>query len=147
MADLAAAVSLTVIVVRMIWVFPATYLPRMLIPGLKERDPAPPSQIVVIIGWAGMRGVVSLAAALALPLTIEGGARSPARDLLQFLTFAVILVTLVGQGLTLPWLIRRLGVGDDGSEQHDEIHAREAATRRRWSGWKSWWRSGRATWS
>jgi CPA1 family monovalent cation:H+ antiporter len=121
LATLGAAVSLTVIVVRMIWVFPATYLPRWIVPGLKERDPAPPPQIVVILGWAGMRGVVSLAAALALPLTF------PARDLLQFLTFAVILVTLVGQGLTLPWLIRRLGVGDDGSEQHDEIHAREAA--------------------
>jgi len=121
LAILAVAVSLTVIVVRMIWVFPATYLPRWIIPGLKERDPSPPPQIVVIMGWAGMRGVVSLAAALALPLDF------PARDLLQFLTFAVILATLVGQGLTLPWLIRRLGVGDDGSEQHDEIHAREAA--------------------
>ena len=71
LAILAAAVSLTVIVVRMIWVFPATYLPRWLIPGLKERDPSPPPQIVVIIGWAGMRGVVSLAAALALPLTVR----------------------------------------------------------------------------
>jgi monovalent cation/hydrogen antiporter len=127
LAILAVAVSLAVIVMRMAWVFPATYLPRMLIPGLKARDPAPPWQIVVIIGWAGMRGVVSLAAALALPLTIESGDPFPARDLLQFLTFAVILATLVGQGLTLPWLIRRLGVGDDGSEQHDQIHAREAA--------------------
>ncbi len=124
LAILAVAVSLTVIVMRMVWVFPATYLPRMLIPGLKERDPAPPWQIVVIIGWAGMRGVVSLAAALSLPLTPDP---FPARDLILFLTFAVILVTLVGQGLTLPWLIRRLGVGDDGSAQHDEIHAREAA--------------------
>jgi monovalent cation/hydrogen antiporter len=127
LAILAVAVSLTVILMRMIWVFPATYLPRMLIPGLRERDPSPPPAIVVIIGWAGMRGVVSLAAALALPLTIESGDPFPARDLLQFLTFAVILATLVGQGLTLPWLIRRLGVGDDGSEQHDQIHAREAA--------------------
>jgi Na+/H+ antiporter len=121
LAILAVAVSLTVIVVRMVWVFPATYVPRWIIPGLKERDPAPPPEIALIIGWAGMRGVVSLAAALALPIEF------PARDLLQFLTFAVILATLVGQGLTLPWLIRRLGVGDDGSEQHDEIHAREAA--------------------
>jgi monovalent cation/hydrogen antiporter len=127
LAILAVGVSLTVIVMRMLWVFPATYLPRMLIPGLRERDPSPPPAIVVIIGWAGMRGVVSLAAALALPLTIESGDPFPARDLLQFLTFAVILATLVGQGLTLPWLIRRLGVGDDGSEQHDQIHAREAA--------------------
>lgn len=121
LAILAVAVSLTVIVMRLIWVFPATYVPRWIIPGLRARDPSPPPEIVVIIGWAGMRGVVSLAAALALPLGF------PARDLLQFLTFAVILATLVGQGLSLPWLIRRLGVGDDGSEQHDEIHAREAA--------------------
>jgi CPA1 family monovalent cation:H+ antiporter len=129
LAILAAAVSLTVIVVRLAWVFPATYLPRMIIPGLRERDPAPPPEIVLIIGWAGMRGVVSLAAALAIPLMVESPEPGPFpdRDLLQFLTFAVILVTLVGQGLTLPWLIRRLGVGDDGSEQHDEVHAREAA--------------------
>ncbi len=65
LAILGAAVSLTVIVVRMVWVFPATYLPRWIVPGLKERDPSPPPQIVVILGWAGMRGVVSLAAALA----------------------------------------------------------------------------------
>jgi len=83
--------------------------------------------VVLIIGWAGMRGVVSLAAALGLPLVVEGGAPFPGRDLLLFLTFSVILATLVGQGLTLPWLIRRLGIGDDGSTAHDEVHAREAA--------------------
>jgi CPA1 family monovalent cation:H+ antiporter len=69
-----------------------------------------------------MRGAVSLAAALALPFDF------PERDLLLFLTFVVILATLVGQGLTLPWLIRRTGVGDDGSAEHEELHAREAAT-------------------
>jgi CPA1 family monovalent cation:H+ antiporter len=71
--------------------------------------------------------VVSLAAALGLPLAVQGGAPFPERDLVIFLTFSVILATLVGQGLTLPWLIRRLGVGDDGSEAHEELHAREAA--------------------
>jgi CPA1 family monovalent cation:H+ antiporter len=115
-------VSATVIVVRMIWVFPATYLPRWLIPGLAQRDPSPDPRAVIVLGWAGMRGVVSLAAVLTLPI----GA-FPFRDLVVFLTFAVILATLVGEGLTLPWLIRRLGIGDDGSVQHEELHAREAS--------------------
>jgi len=128
LALLGGAVSLAVIGARLAWVFPATYLPRLLWPGLRQRDPNPPARIVFVIGWAGMRGVVSLAAALALPLTLEGGSEPfPFRDLLLFLTFAVILATLVGQGLTLPWLIRKLGIGDDGSTQHDEVHAREAA--------------------
>jgi Na+/H+ antiporter len=115
------AVCIMVIAVRMVWVFPATYLPRWLIPGLKARDPSPDPRIVTILGWSGMRGVVSLAAAFTLPSFF------PFRDLVLFLTFAVILATLVGQGLTLPFLIRRLGVGDDGSVQHEEIHAREAS--------------------
>jgi CPA1 family monovalent cation:H+ antiporter len=117
----ALAVCVTVIVVRMVWVFPATYLPRWLIPGLAARDPSPDPRIVTILGWSGMRGVVSLAAAFTLPTFF------PFRDLVLFLTFAVILATLVGQGLTLPFLIRRLGIGDDGSVQHEEIHAREAS--------------------
>ncbi|MDP9251159.1 MAG: Na+/H+ antiporter [Chloroflexota bacterium] len=125
--SLAAAVCVTVVAVRLAWVFPGTYLPRWLIPGLAKRDPSPSPRVVVIIGWAGMRGVVSLAAALALPLTAAGGQPFPGRDLIIFLTFAVILVTLVGQGLTMPLLIRRLGVGDDGSEAHEEVHAREEA--------------------
>jgi monovalent cation/hydrogen antiporter len=124
--SLAAAVCVTVVAVRLAWVFPGTYLPRWLIPGLAKRDPSPSPRVVVIIGWAGMRGVVSLAAALALPFT-AGGQPFPGRDLIIFLTFAVILVTLVGQGLTMPLLIRRLGVGDDGSEAHEEVHAREEA--------------------
>jgi Na+/H+ antiporter len=118
---LALAVCITVMVVRMIWVFPASYLPRWLIPGLAARDPSPDPRVVTVLGWAGMRGVVSLAGIL----TLEHG--FPSRDLLVFLTFAVILVTLLGQGLTLPPLIRRLGIGDDGSVQHEAIHAREAS--------------------
>jgi Na+/H+ antiporter len=125
--SMAAAVCVTVVAVRLAWVFPGTYLPRWLIPGLAARDPSPSPRVVVIIGWAGMRGVVSLAAALALPLTIAGGQPFPGRDLIIFLTFAVILVTLVGQGLTMPLLIRRLGVGDVGSEALEEVHAREEA--------------------
>lgn len=119
---LGAAVALTVIVVRLAWVVPATYVPRRIVPGLARRDPAPPFAAVLVLGWAGMRGAVSLAAALALPLGF------PERDLLIYLTFVTILATLVGQGLTLPILIRRLGLGDDGSAEHEELHAREAAT-------------------
>ncbi len=127
LASWAVIVSVTVILVRLAWVFPATYLPRLLWPGLRARDPSPRPQAVLVLGWAGMRGVVSLAAALALPLTVADGSPFPGRDLVIFLTFAVILATLVGQGLTLPWLIRRLGVGDDGKVAHEELHAREAA--------------------
>ena len=127
LAGLGAAVAGAVIAVRMLWVFPATYLPRMLSASLRRRDPAPPPQAVVVLGWAGMRGVVSLAAALALPDVLGNGEPFP-RNLFIFLTFVVIIATLVGQGLTLPWLIRRLGLGDDGSAEHEELHAREAAT-------------------
>jgi CPA1 family monovalent cation:H+ antiporter len=124
LAVLAIAVSGTVILTRLAWVFPATYIPRWIVPGLARRDPAPSPRVVLILGWAGMRGAVSLAAALALPLTPE----FPERDLIIFLTFVTIIVTLVGQGLTLPLLIRRLRVGDDGSVEQEVLHAREAAT-------------------
>ncbi len=101
---LGAAVSLTAIVARIVWVFPATYLPRRLSARIRARDPYPPPGAVFIVSWAGMRGAVSLAAALSLEFDF------PQRDLLIFLTFCVIIATLVGQGLTLPWLVRRLGV-------------------------------------
>src|SRR5213075_2193955 len=79
----------------------------------------------IVGGWSGMRGAVSLAAALALPLHTDAGASLPGRALIQFITFAVILVTVVGQGLTLPFLIRRLGVVDDGTEEErEELRAR-----------------------
>jgi Na+/H+ antiporter len=124
---LAAAISLTVILVRLVWIYPATYLPRWLIPSVARRDPAPPARVPVILGWAGMRGAVSLAAALALPSIIAPVTVFPERGLVIFLTFSVILVTLIGQGLTLPLLIRRLGVTDDGQTEHEEIHARAVA--------------------
>jgi CPA1 family monovalent cation:H+ antiporter len=124
----ALVISLTVIVARFVWVFPATYLPRMLSRKLRERDPSPPARAVVVISWAGMRGAVSLAAALALALDF------PDRDLVIFLTFCVILATLVGQGLTLPLLVRRLGVvataGPDSEDAHARLAAVDAALRR-----------------
>ncbi len=103
LAWLALVISAALIVSRFVWVFPATYLPR-LIPGLAGRDPPPSVGHTVVIGWAGMRGVVSLAAALALPLDF------PERDLLVFLSFCAILATLVLQGTTLEWVIRRFRV-------------------------------------
>ena len=113
-----AAVSLAVILVRIAWVFPATYGPRLASRSIRERDPAPPWRNVVVLSWAGMRGVISLAAALALPFDV------PQRDLILFLTFAVILATLVLQGLSLPFLIRALGLEDDGSVEREEVRAR-----------------------
>ena len=127
MVAAAAVIVAAVVLTRFIWVFPATYLPR-LIPAVQRADPAPPWRAVVVVGWSGLRGVVSLAAALALPLDF------PARDLILFFTFAVILATLVGQGLTLPLLIRALGVVRRGDATHSITHARaltaEAALRR-----------------
>jgi Na+/H+ antiporter len=117
-----SVVSLTVIVARFAWVFPATYLPRYLSPRLRAREPVPSPRAIAIVSWAGMRGVVSLAAALALSPDF------PQRPLILFLTFCVILATLVGQGLTLPLLIRRLGVtAVVGPRESEEVHARLAA--------------------
>jgi monovalent cation/hydrogen antiporter len=114
----AAAVAAAVIVIRVIWVPVFTYLPRLMLRSVRERDPYPPWQAPVLIAWAGIRGAVSLAAALALPANL------PHRDLLIFFTFVVILVTLVGQGLTLPLLIRLIGIQDDGGAEREDAKAR-----------------------
>jgi Na+/H+ antiporter len=119
-------VSAVAIAVRFAWIYPATYLPRMLSARLRERDPAPPEAEAFIMSWCGMRGIVSLAAALALPLLLNEGQPFPSRDLIIFLTFVVITVTLVLQGLSLAPLIRRLRVGTDWSEHEEEQHARFA---------------------
>ena len=120
----ALVISLAVILIRILWVFPASYLPRLLFKHIRVRDPYPSWRHVTIVAWTGMRGVVSLAAALALPLTIQGGLPFPNRDLILFLTFIVIVATLVVQGLSLPLLIRWLGIKDDGSAAKEEREAR-----------------------
>ena len=117
-------ISFAAILIRILWVFPAAYVPRLLFKSIRQRDPYPKWQHVTIIAWTGMRGVVSLAAALAIPLTIQSGGPFPDRDLILFLTFIVILATLVVQGLSLPPLIRWLGVKDDGSMEKEEREAR-----------------------
>ena len=124
LATWAVVISATVIVARILWVFPATYVPRMLSAKVRARDPSPPREAVFVIAWAGMRGAVSLAAALALPLEPA----FPDRDLVIFLTFCVILATLVGQGLTLPFVVQRLGVMAVSGPNAEEARARLAAT-------------------
>jgi monovalent cation/hydrogen antiporter len=120
----AALVSAAVIGVRLLWQFTVPYVVRALDrrPSQVRRRSSPRERLIV--GWAGMRGSVSLAAALALPLETDAGAPFPERDLLIFLAFAVILVTLVGQGLTLGPLINLLGICDDGAEGREEVFAR-----------------------
>jgi len=117
-------VSATVIVVRIAWVFPATYIPRALSRRIRERDPYPPWQYPAFISWTGMRGAVSLAAALALPLTTDAGGPFPGRDLILFLAFCVIFATLVGQGLSMPIVIRVLGLESDRLSEKEETKAR-----------------------
>jgi CPA1 family monovalent cation:H+ antiporter len=120
----AVLITVAIIVIRILWVFPATYLPRLIFRRLCRHDPYPKWQHVAIVAWTGMRGVVSLAAALALPITIADGTPFPGRDLILFLTFVVIFATLVLQGLSLPFLIRWLGIKDDGAIEKEERQAR-----------------------
>lgn len=119
-----ALISLTVIVVRLLWVFPGAYLPRLLFPSVRKHDPNPSWRRVVLIGWMGMRGALSLAAALSLPVVLESGEPFTQRPLVVFLTFCVILATLVLQGLSLPAVARWLGVGEDDSADREEQLAR-----------------------
>jgi CPA1 family monovalent cation:H+ antiporter len=117
---LAAAI---VIIARYLWVFPATYIPRWLFPPVRRRDPSPPWQYPFLLSYTGVRGVVSLAAALAIPLTLANGDPFPQRELIQFITFGVIIITLIGTGLTLPSLVRWLGLAQAGTTEH--LHERE----------------------
>jgi monovalent cation/hydrogen antiporter len=123
----AAAVSATVVLTRILWVFSAAYLPRLFRQRMRPDHLYPAWRQVSIVAWSGMRGVVSLAAALALPLSITGGAPFPGRNEIIFLSFSVILVTLVFQGLTLPILVRALGIEDDGESNREERIARKKA--------------------
>jgi len=117
-----ALVTVAAILVRLGWVFSATYLVRRIFKRLAQRDPAPPWREVFVVGWVGLRGIVSLAAALALPHGFPG------RDYILFITFCVILGTLVFQGLTLPAVIRVLGLRGDDVDDREEVIARREAT-------------------
>jgi CPA1 family monovalent cation:H+ antiporter len=114
----AALVSVTVIALRFAWVFAVLHAPKWIARRMSSWRGA------VFVSWAGMRGAVSLAAALALPLQTDAGDPFPGRELVLFLTFSVILATLVGMGLTLPLVIRALGLEDDGVEAREDARAR-----------------------
>ena len=122
-------ISAAAIAVRLAWVPLATVIPRVLSPALRRRDPFPGWRPVALVSWIGMRGIVSLAAALALPATTATGAPFPFRDEIIVLTFAVILSTLVLQGLTLAPMIRLLRLERDDTLELEEAHAREEAAR------------------
>ena len=126
----AAVVSVVVILTRFVWVYPATYLPRWLVPEIERSDPSPPWQWPFALAFTGVRGIVSLAAALAIPFATAKGQPFPDRDLILFLTFFVILVTLVGQGLILPAVIRALGLARAGRREHHAERAEEYKARR-----------------
>ena len=113
----ALAISVLVILVRMAYVFPTAWIAR-LIPAVRIRDPLPPAGAIALIGWTGMRGIVSLAAALALPYNF------PNRDTIVFITFVVIFITLVGQGLTLDPALRFLRLREGSDERKREVQIR-----------------------
>jgi monovalent cation/hydrogen antiporter len=127
LAGLALAVSVAVIALRLAWVFPAAYLPLAVSRRIREREGIRNPRHVFLVGWAGIRGAVTLAAALSIPLATSSGAPFPGRELIIFLAASVILVTLIVHGLTLPLAIRWLDVRGDGMVEREERAARLAA--------------------
>jgi Na+/H+ antiporter len=125
-----ALVAVMVIVARFIWVFSGTYLARWISRRISAQDPLPTWRAVFVVAFTGVRGAVSLAAALALPLTLPGGDPFPDRDLILFVAFGVIFVTLVGLGVSLPAVVRWLGVAKDAQAEHIAEHEAEIAARR-----------------
>jgi Na+/H+ antiporter len=127
----ALIVSALVILARFVWTYPAAYLLTRLGFGIRRADPVPTWQRAFAVSFTGVRGIVSLAAALALPLAVADGRPFPDRDLILVLTFSVILVTLVGQGLLLPWVMRAVGLIETGRHEHDTARAEESHARQR----------------
>jgi monovalent cation/hydrogen antiporter len=125
-----ALVAVIVILARFVWVYPATYLPRWLSRKVRERDPYPSWRTTFVVAFTGVRGAVSLAAALALPFALPGGDPFPDRDLILSVAFGVIFITLIGLGLSLPTVVRWLGVAEDGRDEHIAEHEAEIAARR-----------------
>ncbi len=120
------ALSVILILLRLIWMYPGAYIANLIrrkVLGQKVAMPGPKQ--IFVVGWTGMRGVVALAAAISLPEVLNNGATFPQRDMIIFLTFAVIIVTLVGQGLTLPPMIRALGLSGVAPSNDEEHGARQ----------------------
>ncbi len=125
-----ALVAVIIIVARFAWVYPATYLPRLISKQIRNRDPAPSWQTTFVVAFTGVRGAVSLAAALALPLALPSGEGFPHRDMILFVAFGVIFITLIGLGSGLPVVVRWLGITKDGRKEHVAEHQAEIAARR-----------------
>ncbi|WP_329455719.1 Na+/H+ antiporter [Streptomyces sp. NBC_01497] len=127
----ATGVFAAVVLARFVWVYPATFLPRLLSERIRRREPDTDWRAPVIVGWAGMRGVVSMAIAFSIPLRVHDGSPFPGRNLVLFLTFTTVIGTLVIQGLTLPPLIRllRLPPRDVQAETLAEAQAQSEASR------------------
>lgn len=124
-----AIITAIIVVTRFIWVYPATYLPRWLIPSLAKRDPAPNWKFPFVLSFTGVRGVVSLAAALALPFNVADGTPFIQREIILFITFGVIVATLIGQGLMLPLVIEWLGIAKEGRAERRRERQAELAAR------------------
>lgn len=127
LVSLALIVTLVAVVARFLWVYVIGYGTLLLFPSLRIDGRYPAWQNVFIVAWTGMRGVVSLATALALPLTIANGSPFPHRDLIIFLAFAVILLTLIVQGLSLPWLVRKLSLRYESNILYEQWQAKRQA--------------------
>ncbi|MBC7583141.1 MAG: Na+/H+ antiporter, partial [Tardiphaga sp.] len=125
-----ALVGVVIVIARFAWVYPAIYLPRWLNPKLRKSDPAPNWKWTFVVAFTGVRGAVSLAAALALPFALPSGEGFPSRDLILFVTFNIILITLVGFGLGLPVVVKLLGLGKEGRDEHIAEHEAELEARR-----------------
>ncbi len=123
-------VTLTVVAGRFLWVYPAAYLPRLLLRSVRQDDPYPPWQQPFLVAWSGMRGAISIAAALIIP-TGSNGITSEQKQLIVFLTFSVVLATLIVQGLSLPWVLSLLGMSDDYRRETERHAAELARTRER----------------
>lgn len=125
-----ALVMAVIVIARFVWVYAATYLPRTLSAGLRQRDPAPNWRWTFVVAFTGVRGAVSLAAALALPFTLASGDSFPQRDLILFVSFNIILITLVGFGLGLPLVTRWLKINEAGRREYIAEHQAELEARR-----------------
>lgn len=119
--QMALAITALIIVLRIVFIYASAFIPRMMFRSIRTNEKNPGWKLPLIIGWAGMRGVVSLASALAIPLSLSDGSAFPHRNLILFITFVVILITLVLQGLTLPWVIKALKLRGNSEEIPREV--------------------------
>jgi CPA1 family monovalent cation:H+ antiporter len=120
LAVYALALWAVVTVLRIAWVYPGTYLPPLLVPSIRRSEPPRNPRGVFVVGWAGLRGSVTMAAALSVPVAVSDGSPFPARDMIVFLSATTIILTLLINGLTLPPLIRLLDLRGDGSAEREQ---------------------------